>query len=102
MTADSFVAMHELALEGVGATLLPHFMGRHKRLTLLHALPREMSAAVWLLTHVNLRNTRRIKAFMQHVAEGVRAELEDSPEAPEPESVVRRRVAAARSHPRAV
>ena len=77
MTADSFIAMRELALEGAGATILPHFMGRHERFVLLDVLPGETSATVWLLTHVNLRHTRRINVFMQHVAEAVRAVLSE-------------------------
>lgn len=72
MAVDSFVAMRALAIEGVGATVLPEFMGLHKHLQLLQVLPPDRSMHVWLLTHVNLRHTRRINVFMQHVAQSMR------------------------------
>ena len=53
-------------------------MGHDKRLHLLHALPHDMSLSLRLLTHKNLRLTRRIKAFMQHVSEAIRLTLWDS------------------------
>lgn len=84
MTVDSLVAMRELALEGVGATVLPHHMARDRRLRLLYALPADMSGAVWLLTHANLRQTQRIKVFMRHVADSVRTTLLDSSPSAEP------------------
>lgn len=76
LTVDSLVAMRELALEGAGATMLPHFMGRDERLRLLESLPPEVSGEMWLLTHVNLRHTRRINVFMEHVAQAVRVTLQ--------------------------
>ena len=79
MSADSWVTMRQFAAEGACAVLLPHFMGRGLRL--LHALPADMSGALWLLTHVNLRQTQRIKVFMRYVAEAVRATLQSSSEA---------------------
>jgi len=78
MRADSFVALRELALQGIGATILPQFMGRHDGLTLLHTLPSDVATAPWLLTHINLRHTRRINVFMEHVTECVRAILEEN------------------------
>ena len=77
ITVDSFVAMRELVLQGIGAAILPHFMGHDKRLQLLHVLPHDLSRFLWLLTHKNLRHTRRIKAFMQHVSEAIRVTLRD-------------------------
>jgi molybdate transport repressor ModE-like protein len=78
MTADSFLTMRELALEGVGATVLPHAMGCEERLRLLETLPSGMTAQLWLLTHVNLRQAKRINAFMEHVAGAVRTILKAS------------------------
>jgi DNA-binding transcriptional LysR family regulator len=78
MTADSFVTMRELALEGVGATVLPHPIGSDERLQLLEGLPPNMSAPLWLLTHANLRQAKRVNAFMQHVSESVRTVLQAS------------------------
>ena len=78
------------------ARILPHFMGRHERLVLLDALPGETSAAVWLLTHVNLRHTRRISVFMQHVAEAVRAVLSEDAMPPEARAAGGKRATGAR------
>ena len=79
LTVDSLVAMRELAIEGAGATVLPHFMARDDRLQLLESLPPEASGEIWLLTHANLRRTRRINVFMEHVSRAVRAALQDGP-----------------------
>lgn len=71
---DSFVGLRSLALAGMGVTVLPCFMALDEpRLTLLQALPPEGSVDIWVLTHPHLRQSARIQAFMEHVAEGVRA-----------------------------
>lgn len=77
MTVDSFATLRELVIAGVGATVLPDFAARDERLQLIQALPSHMTGAVWLLTHTNLRDAQRIKAFMRHVAAGVRETLQN-------------------------
>lgn len=81
ITVDSFIAARDLALAGLGATVLPAFMARNAPLTLLQELPADLHGAVWLLTHAKLRHAQRIKAFMQHVAAGVRDRLNPTPPA---------------------
>ena len=73
-SVDSFIGLRELALLGVGAAVLPCFMGHDRMLCQLHRLPPSTSPDIWLLTHANLRQNRRIRAFMEHVAQCVRAQ----------------------------
>lgn len=73
LAADSFVAMRALVLEGVGAALLPRFMGDDKRLQTVGPAPQDDPGELWLLTHETLRHTPRINVFMQHVAESIRS-----------------------------
>ena len=80
---DSFVALRILAINGVGATLLPSFMARAEPgLTLLRRAPGKTSNDIWVLTHANLRQSGRVHAFMEHVAQEVRA-LRDHLESPD-------------------
>jgi DNA-binding transcriptional LysR family regulator len=39
------------------------------------AIP-ELSVPVWMLTHPDLRQTARVRAFMQHVGDRVAAQLQ--------------------------
>lgn len=71
---DSFVGLRALALAGMGVTVLPCFMAHDAPgLRLLQVVPPEGSVDIWVLTHPHLRQSARIQAFMEHVAEGVRA-----------------------------
>ena len=70
---DSFVAMAALARAGVGATVLPWFLGSSMPdLTLITPASDKASVDVWILTHPNLKNAGRIAAFVDHVSAGVR------------------------------
>ena len=86
-SVDSFVALRVLAMNGMGATLLPSFMAHAEPgLTLLGRAPRHASNDIWVLTHANLRQSGRVHAFMEHVAQEVRAlrgHLESSDVPPE-------------------
>lgn len=75
MSANSFTVLRDLAVQCVGATILPLFVGRDSGLRLLHAFPPDSSASLWLLTHANLRRAKRIQLFMSHVAESVQTAL---------------------------
>ena len=57
--------MLELALRGVGAALLPCFLGdRSPDLVRVgYPLP-ELDAGLWMLTHADLRRAARVRAFM--------------------------------------
>jgi DNA-binding transcriptional LysR family regulator len=72
LATDSFIAMHALAVQGVGGALLPKYMGLDERLRPVAPVPPEDAGQLWLLTHAKLRHTRRIQAFMQHLAESIR------------------------------
>ncbi len=63
--ANSANCMLELALRGVGAALLPCFLGdRSPDLVRVgYPLP-ELDAGLWMLTHAELRRAARVRAFM--------------------------------------
>jgi DNA-binding transcriptional LysR family regulator len=63
--ANSAHCMLELALQGVGAALLPCFLGdRSPDLVRVgYPLP-ELDAGLWTLTHADLRRAARVRAFM--------------------------------------
>jgi DNA-binding transcriptional LysR family regulator len=63
--ANSAHCMLELALEGVGAALLPCFLGdRSPNLVRAGYLLPELDAGLWTLTHADLRRAARVRAFM--------------------------------------
>ena len=67
--ANSAHCMLELALQGVGAALLPCFLGdRSPDLVRVgYPLP-ELDAGLWTLTHADLRRAARVRAFMDFAA----------------------------------
>ncbi len=71
-TADSFLALRQLAASGIGAAPLPMFMAGPD-LVPFENLPRSTTGELWVLTHPDLRRAARIHAFMEHLADGVRA-----------------------------
>ncbi|MCR6475524.1 LysR family transcriptional regulator [Variovorax sp. ZS18.2.2] len=74
-TFNSFIALRQAAEADLGATALPRFLGRASTLLVAVAsIPRSASTDLWLLTHPNLRHTRRVQAFMDHIAQGIRAQ----------------------------
>jgi DNA-binding transcriptional LysR family regulator len=62
-------SVHALVRAGMGLGALPCFMGDVDP-ALVRALPpqAEMAGALWLLTHPDLRNTARIRAFLDFMA----------------------------------
>jgi DNA-binding transcriptional LysR family regulator len=61
---------------GVGVGLLPTFMADRlpELLPVSDVIP-ELSVPVWMLTHPDLRETARVRAFMQHVGDALAARL---------------------------
>jgi DNA-binding transcriptional LysR family regulator len=58
--------MLELARQGVGAALLPCFLGdRMSDLIRIGYLLPELDAGLWMLTHSDLRRAARVRAFME-------------------------------------
>lgn len=71
-TADSFLALRQLAASGIGAAPLPMFMAAPD-LVPFKGLPRSATGDLWVLTHPDLRRAARVQAFMDHLADGIRA-----------------------------
>ncbi|WP_407058965.1 LysR family transcriptional regulator [Ralstonia syzygii subsp. celebesensis] len=72
-SADSFLVLLRLAESGLGATVLPKFLAQPRGLVWLEDVPEDLSAHLWLLTHPDLRHAGRVHAFMEHVAQAIRA-----------------------------
>lgn len=63
------------ARHGMGAALLPCFMGdSEERLQRLSDPIPEAGSAIWILTHEDLRHTPRVRAFMDHMAVAIGSE----------------------------
>ena len=57
--------MLQFALQGLGATLLPCFLGDHcPDLARIGSLLPELDVGLWMLTHSDLRRAPRVRAFM--------------------------------------
>jgi DNA-binding transcriptional LysR family regulator len=58
----------QMAVQGLGATLLPCFLGDgHAELMRIGSPPPELDMGVWMLTHADLRRSVRVRAFMDFV-----------------------------------
>jgi DNA-binding transcriptional LysR family regulator len=74
---DIFNAVAAMLHTGIGIGVLPTFMERrHPDLVAVSDPLPALSVPVWMLTHPDLRQTARIRAFMQHVGDAVAARLE--------------------------
>ena len=73
---DIFNAAAAMLRTGIAVGILPTFMAEHhpELLAVSEPIP-ELSVPVWLLTHPDLRQTARVRAFMQHVGDRVAAQL---------------------------
>jgi DNA-binding transcriptional LysR family regulator len=66
--ANSAHCMLRLALQGLGATLLPCFLGDCcSDLARVGYLVPELDLGLWMLTHSDLRRSARVRAFMDFV-----------------------------------
>lgn len=66
--ADHFPSALALVRSGMGITVLPEFVARDfPDLLPLSAPIEELQTPFWILTHADLRNTARVRAFMQTV-----------------------------------
>ena len=64
--SDKLTGLYKLARQGLGIAPLPHYVGDPDRtLFKLMALPKSCHHDIWILTHPDLRQTARVKAFMQ-------------------------------------
>ncbi|MDA4844111.1 LysR family transcriptional regulator [Hoeflea poritis] len=74
MTADTFVAVRDCALAGIGIAVLPCCLGDTSRgLVRLTGPISEMDTSLWVLTHSDIRGAARVKAFNEFVTRELRA-----------------------------
>lgn len=73
---DIFNATAAMLRTGIGVGLLPTFMeaGNPELVPVSDPIP-ELAAPVWMLTHPDLRQTARVRAFMQHVGDALSEQL---------------------------
>lgn len=77
LRVDIFNAVAAVLHTGLGVGLLPTFMEpRHPELVAVSDPIPELAVPVWMLTHPDLRQTARVRAFMQEVGDGIAARLE--------------------------
>lgn len=75
---DIFNAVAAMLRTGIGVGILPSFMqDSHPELVAVSDPIPELSVPVWMLTHPDLRQTARVRAFMQHVGDALAARLRD-------------------------
>ncbi len=72
LRVDIFNAMVAMLHTGIGVGLLPTFMApRHPDLVPVSDPVPELAQPVWMLTHPDLRETARVRVFMQQVGDAV-------------------------------
>jgi DNA-binding transcriptional LysR family regulator len=75
LRADSLLGLREAALAGLGAAVLPCYLGDTSAgLRRIGPPVAEMETALWVLTHEDLRRTARVSAFTEFVARALGAE----------------------------
>jgi DNA-binding transcriptional LysR family regulator len=76
---DIFNAAAAMLRTGIGVGLLPTFMqDAHPDLVPVSDPIPELSVPVWMLTHPDLRETARVRAFMGHVGDAIAQRLRTS------------------------
>jgi DNA-binding transcriptional LysR family regulator len=69
LRADSLLALGQAAQAGLGLAALPCYLGDSAPdLVCVHRPIPEMTTALWILTHEDLRHTARIRAFTEFTA----------------------------------
>jgi DNA-binding transcriptional LysR family regulator len=77
MTADTMMGLTAAAAEGLGAALLPSYVGdNHPGLVRLDHDTENAGNGVWVITHPDLANAARIHTFMDFICDALRDELE--------------------------
>jgi DNA-binding transcriptional LysR family regulator len=76
LRVDIFNAVAAVLRTGLGVGILPTFMeAKHPELVAVSDPIPELAVPVWMLTHPDLRQTARVRAFMQDVGDAVGALL---------------------------
>ncbi|WP_374675780.1 LysR family transcriptional regulator [Ideonella sp.] len=74
---DIFNAAAAMLRTGIGVAVLPCFMeANHPELVAVSEPIPELSVPIWMLTHPDLRDTARVRAFMQHVGDTLAERLQ--------------------------
>ena len=74
MTADTFVAVRDCALSGIGIAALPCCLGDTSNgLVRVTGPISEMDTSLWVLTHSDIRGAARVKAFNEFMTRELRA-----------------------------
>lgn len=75
--ADSFITLRQFAEQGMGAAVLPVFIGsRSKLLVLSPTFNFKTETDIWVATHRDLANTPRIEALMKYFIDLFKEERE--------------------------
>jgi len=75
LRVNNLTAMVSAAKTCMGAALLPCFMGdQEKQLSRLQPPVAKAGSALWLLTHEDLRNTARVRAFMDFMGTAIKSD----------------------------
>jgi DNA-binding transcriptional LysR family regulator len=75
MYVDSLVTMKELCAAGAGLAALPCYLGdTDSRLVRVRAPIREMSTALWVLTHPDIVRTMRFRLFLDFIGAALAGE----------------------------
>jgi molybdate transport repressor ModE-like protein len=73
LTVDSFIGLREMALNHLGATILPCFVADARPgLERIRRADRSAAIDLWLLTHANMRQSPRIRIFMEYLTHEIR------------------------------
>ncbi len=79
LRVDIFNAVAAMLRTGLAVGILPTFMAAHlPELVAVSDVIPELTVPVWMLTHPDLRQTARVRAFMQHVGDAVAARLAEA------------------------
>ncbi len=75
VSSDTFSSVATLAEQGLGLALLPCMVGdARKGLKRLHIPGLNVATPIWVLTHPEIKNAARIKAFTSHIARALRSD----------------------------
>jgi DNA-binding transcriptional LysR family regulator len=76
---DIFNAKAAMLRTGIGVGVLPTFMeSKHPELVPVSESIPELAQPVWMLTHPDLRQTARVRAFMQFVGDAIAQRLREA------------------------
>ncbi len=77
MRCNNLLGLRSAAVAGLGVATLPCFMGdADSGLTRVTAPDPALASALWLLTHQDLRNTARVRAFLDYMAQSLASDID--------------------------